>query len=92
MGENILQTFQFVATGNATLGLVAASQLTGTDNPVDLVCRWDIDVPEAEVVHQGGVILNRSRHPEVAESFMKFLAGPTARKLITARGYEVPVN
>jgi len=92
MGENILQTLQFVATGNATLGLVAASQLASPGNPVDLVCRWAIDVPEAKAIRQGGVVLRRSDKQEAAQSFMNFMQGAKARKLMLQRGYEVSAN
>lgn len=90
MGENILQAFQFVATGNATLGIVAASQLANDDSPVDIVCRWAINVPETDVVHQGGVILGRTDKLDEARSFMKFLRSDLAAALIISSGYEAP--
>jgi len=92
MGENILQTYQFVATGNATLGMVAASQLVVDDSPIEIVCRWTVNVPENKVVHQGGVILHGSENKELARSFMKFLRSDQAKTLMITRGYEVPVN
>ena len=45
-GENIAQTLQFVATGNATLGFVAASQMSHRNLP-PTSCMWR--VPESDV-------------------------------------------
>lgn len=92
MGESISQTFQFVATGNATLGIVAISQLTAADTPVNIVCRWAIDIPADAAVNQAGVILRRTDNPDAARSFMKFLRSETAKSLISSYGYEVPAS
>ena len=92
MGENISQTFQFVATGNATLGIVAESLLVDDRASVDIVCRWAISVEESRVVHQGGVILSRVDNLDVAQQFMTFLTSESARALILSSGYEVPVR
>ena len=92
MGESISQTFQFVATGNATLGIVAVSQLTDKDNSVNFVCRWAIDVPEEEAVNQAGVILSRTENLDAARSFMEYLGSTSAKALIRSYGYEVPAS
>lgn len=89
MGENIAQAFQFVATGNATLGIVAESQLTD-DSPVQITCHSTIDVPEKDALQQGAVILRRTDSLELARSFMMFLGSETARALIASYGYQVP--
>ena len=91
-GENILQTFQFVATGNATLGFVAAAQLAIEDSPVRITCRSEIDVPETHIVHQAGVILDRTESLDAARSFMSFLQSREARALMSSQGYEVALN
>jgi molybdate transport system substrate-binding protein len=91
-GENILQTFQFVATGNATLGIVAASQLVFDSSPIEIVCRWEIDVPKTDMVHQAGVILDRAENRDDAQLFMNFLRSEQARDLMTSQGYEAPAN
>jgi molybdate transport system substrate-binding protein len=92
MGENISQTFQFVATKNATLGIVAASQLAHENSPTEITCRRAIDVPTTHVVHQGGVILRRTNNLDDARLFMKYLGSETARDLMISYGYEVPTN
>jgi molybdate transport system substrate-binding protein len=92
MGENISQTFQFVATRNATLGIVSASQLAAGNSLAKITCRWPIDVPESHAVQQGGVILRRTDNLDDARSFMHFLQSQTARAIMANHGYEVPAN
>ncbi len=92
MGENISQTFQFVATRSATLGIVSASQLATGNSLAKVTCRWPIDVPESHAVQQGGVILRRADNLDDARSFMHFLQSQIARAIMANHGYEVPAN
>jgi molybdate transport system substrate-binding protein len=92
MGENISQTFQFVATGNATLGIVAASQLLAEYTPVEIVCRSRINFTKTDMLRQGAVILRRTNNPDAAQSFMTFLRSASAVALIVSHGYEVPLH
>ena len=92
IGENILQTFQFVATGNATLGFVAASQLAVDSSPTGISCRSEIDVPETDVVYQAAIILERTKYLDDARSFMSFLQSAEARALMSSQGYEAAPN
>lgn len=92
MGENVSQAFQFVATGNATLGIVAASQLAHENSLAEITCRSEVDVPTTHVVRQGAVILRRTDNLDDARLFMKFLSSETARDLMISYGYEVAVN
>ncbi len=92
MGENVSQTFQFVATGNATLGIVSASQLAEGNAAAVISCRWAIDVPAKDAVRQAGVILRRTEMLDEARLFMEYLESDSATAIMLARGYEVPVN
>jgi len=90
MGENISQTFQFVATRNATLGIVSASQLAIAHRLINPSCHSAIDVPKDHAIQQGGIILHRTNMPVEARLFMSFLRSNTAAELMIAQGYEVP--
>ena len=90
MGENISQTFQFVATRNATLGIVSASQLAIAHRLINPSCHSAIDVPKDHAIQQGGIILHRTNMPAEARLFMSFLRSNTATELMIAQGYEVP--
>jgi molybdate transport system substrate-binding protein len=82
-GANITQTLQFVDTGNAELGFVAASQVVGRPNV------WL--VPEAlhEPIRQDAVLLAVGADNPAAKAFVDFLRSPAAVMRIEAAGYSV---
>jgi molybdate transport system substrate-binding protein len=82
-GANISQTFQFVDTGNAELGFVALSQLTGKDSG----SRWTVPQNLYQPIAQDAVLLNKGAGNEAALAFMAFLKGPQARAIIARHGY-----
>lgn len=84
-GENIGQTFQFVATGNADIGFVALSQLVQAE--IDPAQYWVIPAQYHQPIQQQGVILQRSANKEAAETFFAFIKGPTAEQILLESGY-----
>ena len=85
-GENVSQTFQFVASGAADAGLVALSQMTGRDRGEYRVISDTLHRPirqEAALLRQG------SEHPG-ARAFLAFLGGERARRMIASFGYDTP--
>lgn len=90
-GENISQTFLFVATGNATLGLVASSQVIAT-SPYVATCSWPVHSPELSLILQDGIILQRASNLEAARSFMEFIQAPRGIEILKRNGYSVPVQ
>ncbi len=88
-GENIAQTLQFVATGNATLGFVALSQTRDANLP-RAACAWPVPMASAKRLHQQLVLLKRARSHAGARQFVEFLATPAAKEIIRRHGYEVP--
>lgn len=87
-GENIAQTFQFAATGNATLGLIALSQAMDPGAP-EAVCRWTVPANMHSPIIQQAVLLARGADKASARRFAEFLRSPAARALIQSRGYAV---
>lgn len=88
-GENIAQTLQFVATGNATLGFVAASQLRA--GFVDTVsCLWSVPPNSHAPIVQQGVIVAASENKAISQQFVKFLRGPVAAAILVEHGYGIP--
>ena len=85
-GENIAQTFQFVATGNAELGFVALAQLVQTDM---LQSAWIIPASMHGSVRQDAVRLARSREPDAAQELLDFLASGSAQSVIQRFGYRL---
>jgi molybdate transport system substrate-binding protein len=90
VGQNIAQAFQFVATGNAALGIVAASQIHSGVVPTGVSCTSTIHTADKNSLIQSGIVLRRSTNQESARLFMMFLQSTETRELIIAHGYEVP--
>lgn len=88
-GENIGQTLNFVATGNATLGFVATSQIVNFELPA-AACQWQVPASLHAPLYQQAVLLKRARGDIGAQRFIDFLGTPTARKIIARNGYAVP--
>ena len=82
-GINIIQTFQFVATGNAEVGFVALSQVgDGTEGS-----SWIVPDGLYAPIAQDAVLLNRGADNAAAHAFMAFLRGPEARTIKEKYGY-----
>ena len=85
-GQNIVQTFSYVKTGNAPLGFVAMSQLSQQaqkKNP----SVWLVPQYYYHPIKQQAVLLLRAKHNGAAKQFMRFLTDKTIQKIITAQGY-----
>ena len=90
-GENIAQTLHFVATGNATLGFVAAPQLRNRGLP-PTSCEWSVPATEESRLDQQLVLLNAAAGNNAARHFVDFLASDVARAIIAASGYGTPAR
>ena len=86
LGENIAQTFQFVTSGNAELGFVALSQLTGPDGD-RAGSRWEVPVALYPPIEQQAVLL---RDSPAARGFIEFIKSERGRELIRVHGYATP--
>lgn len=84
MGENIAQTYQYVASGNAQVGLVAYSQIKASDRGGS---HWLIPQDDYQPIEQQAVRLNDSPG---ARRFVAFLRSVEARGVIRDLGYQVP--
>lgn len=82
-GESIAQTFQFAASGNAELGFVALSQLTGQTAG----SRWIVPENLYSPILQDAVLLKQGVQNEAATAFFVFLKSPQAIKIIQRHGY-----
>ena len=85
-GENITQAYQFVATGNASLGFVALSQV------IDRKDGSRFEVPERfhAPIAQDAVLLKAGANNSAASAFLSFLKGDVARKIVGNHGYRLP--
>lgn len=90
VGENVMQAFQFVASGNADLGLVALSQIQQVDPALRKRLRiWKVPASLHNPIAQDAVILSRGNR-QAAGALMSFVSTHPAENIITANGYSVP--
>ena len=82
-GENIGQTLQFVQSGSAELGFVAASQV------LDRAGVWLVPQDLYSPIRQDAVLLKEGENSAAARLFMDFLASEEARAVIRTSGYGV---
>jgi molybdate transport system substrate-binding protein len=85
-GENISQAFQFVATGNAEVGVVALSQIMDPRLKIQ-GSRWIVPEHLYDAIDQDAVLLKRSQSQPAAKALLQFLKSKEARKIIQSYGY-----
>jgi len=85
-GENIAQTYQFVASGNADIGFVALSQVVA-QGQIKAGSGWIVPETLHDPIRQDAVLLSRGKDNPAALALMRFLRSDTARQLIAEHGY-----
>lgn len=88
-GENISQVLHFVATGNASLGLIAASQAVDSRLP-EASCRWPVPASSHAPLEQQAILLRAGPEADAGRGFLEYLQGAASRAAIEAHGYTVP--
>jgi molybdate transport system substrate-binding protein len=92
IAQDINQSFQFAASGNAEMAFIAKSQLT-TPNPLNQGSPGSTCEPPASQyaqIAQDGIVLSHSTHQAAAQAFTHWLASDDkALKAIRTAGYRV---
>jgi molybdate transport system substrate-binding protein len=83
-GEDVAQTYQFVASGNAELGFVALSQVLDQSGS-----RWEVPQDLYTPIRQQAVLLKSGAGNAAATAFLDYLRSEPAREIIRAAGYGV---
>lgn len=86
-GENIAQTYQFVASGNAELGFVALAQLKQFSGAVGSF--WEIPQALYQPIEQQVILLKNAREPEAASELLDFLRSDAVREYLQRAGYGI---
>jgi molybdate transport system substrate-binding protein len=93
-GEDIGQTYQFVASGAAELGFVALSQIraaaSGDAGAKVKGSQWIVPEASYRPIGQQAVLLARGKDNPAARAFLDFLKGAEARSVIERYGYGLP--
>ncbi|MEN5182107.1 molybdate ABC transporter substrate-binding protein [Comamonas testosteroni] len=85
-GENIGQTYQFAASGNAQLGFVALSQVMD-GGQLREGSAWIVPEAMHEPIRQDAIVLNSAKDNPAAKALMEYLKGDKARAVIKSYGY-----
>lgn len=84
-GENISQTYQFVASANADLGFVALSQIIKDGKtPTNA---WPVPAALHSPIEQNAVLLMRGKDNLAARALLNYLRSDAARAIIASFGY-----
>jgi molybdate transport system substrate-binding protein len=86
-GESVGQAFQFVATGNASLGFVALAQVQVLP-PASQGSAWVVPAQLHTPLRQDAVILRRGQGQPAALALASFLRSDAAQAILRAYGYE----
>ncbi|MCQ3830247.1 molybdate ABC transporter substrate-binding protein [Microbulbifer elongatus] len=91
VGENIAQTYQYVASGNAQLGMIALSQVF-RDGAITHGSGWLVPDTLHQPIQQDAIILKRATQDgkrTAVDAFWTYLQGPEAQGIIESYGYRV---
>jgi len=86
-GKNISQTFQFVSSGNAQLGLVALAQVY-TDGKIWSGSGWIVPQELYSPISQDAIVLKPGQANPVAHELVNYLKGEQAQQIIESYGYQ----
>ena len=85
-GENIAQTYQFIATGNAELGFVALSQVYA-NGKIKSGSAWIVPDNLHSPIRQDAVLLAKGKDNPAAVALIDYLKSAAARAVIKSFGY-----
>lgn len=85
-GQDLNQTYQMIASGNAELGFVALSQLKA-EHPGAKV--WEPPANLHAPIEQQAILLARAKEDPGARAFLAFLSSARGKALIASYGYGV---
>ncbi len=86
-GDNIAQTYQFVATENAQLGFVALSQVM-VDGKLAQGSAWVVPATLHAPLAQSAVLLGKGSDNPAAVALLRFLRSDRAKAIIRSFGYD----
>jgi molybdate transport system substrate-binding protein len=85
-GENVAQTFQFVQSGAADIGIVALS-LALAPEARSQGRYWEVPLDAYPRLEQGGIILKWAKQPEAAQALRSFVAGTKGQQILGKYGF-----
>jgi molybdate transport system substrate-binding protein len=89
LGENIIQTAQFVESGAADIGLISHS-LAAAPPLRDEGRSGEVPVDSYPPIEQGGVILSWAQDRQAAEALRNFIVGDPGKEILHRYGFRSP--
>lgn len=87
-GENIAQTYQFVASQNAQAGFVALSQVL-SNGQMRAGSAWIVPSHLHAPIHQDAVLLNPGQNKPAATALLAYLQSDNVKTMLQSFGYEL---
>jgi molybdate transport system substrate-binding protein len=87
LGENLAQAYQFIASGNAALGFLAAAQVM-KDGKFTSGAGWIVPAHLHTTIRQDAVILLPGKENKAASALLDYLKTPQVRSMIRSFGYD----
>lgn len=87
MGENIAQTYQFIQSGAADFGFVAAAQILA-ESQIKSGSAWLIPAELHQPIRQDAILLRKAENSRAARELLTFLRSEQVRALIESYGYQ----
>jgi molybdate transport system substrate-binding protein len=84
-GENVRQALQFLQTGNVDASILAISVAQETEVQITR-----IDPALYKPIVQAAAVTARSRYPDLAQAFIRFVNGPQGRPIMSRFGFLLP--
>jgi molybdate transport system substrate-binding protein len=89
LGESVAQAYQFVATGHATWGFVALSQVM-QEGRIARGSAWVVPGHLHSPLRQGVVLLKPGENHAAAQALLAYLQSPAAQQVLRQFGYDLP--
>jgi molybdate transport system substrate-binding protein len=86
IGDNVAQTAQFIATGNAQVGLVGAAHVSTTKG----AHAWTVPADWYPAIEQGGIVTAKGRANPLAAKYLAFLRSEAGRDILRRYGFTLP--
>lgn len=86
VSENIAQAYQYVVSGNADAGLIAASLIVNSAENKNY-CQWDVPGRLHDPIRQKMVMLNHALKNVAAKAFFNYMKSASAKRIILENGY-----
>lgn len=91
LGDNIVQTAQFIESGAADIGIIALS-LAKAPEMEARGSYWEIPLESYPKMEQGGMVLKNTRSPDAARALRDFILSAHGRAVLKRYGFHSPDN